>query len=1483
MPTLARLGVELDSSQAKQGGGEIKQVLRDIGSEAEGAQGKAAALGQTLSDASKQAARDVGDSTRAVNEHARSLEAARQIVENLQRSYANQARVAAGGGGLPPSGGGGPPVIPPSNINANASALRDLQHAQAGVSTGFSSMADNADRNANSLMRLLRAIAPFGTEATEMAERAERVSLLFDVMGERANRAATSQEVLTNAYRQGAIALPNMESAQQRLNVARQQAEQAEQRYQTVLRVSQNTTSNAEQMARLLIQRRTEMVAANRELAESERIVEAANAANSKGWGTTIAVVSGLVVGLVGLTIVVEGVRKAWEFLTEALREGAQTERTETQFAQLIGDSKAAAGAFEELRQFALNSGDLFKPQDLTKVAGTLYSLGEAFQDVVPLTKAFAEAAAATEQPIGLVQESYSRLVSQITYGEPIMARELSTFDQTIRITKILSDSMGITADRARALLTSGNVSVAQLKQAFLDASNGSGVFANAVERQAGNALGIVAQIQRRWGEVKSAFGEPLVIALEPILQRIIPYEDTAEGKARELGEAVAEFIRQLDQIAQRDPWAAFKLGFTIMAKELANTLSDLLQQAIDKVSTYASNKTAEIAIKTASGYYAASAAVQLGKAGITQLLEQAGYPVGGNAGNTPGQRSPLFPTDADWAEFRALVGKTTADGIGDAFKDTQVGNAIAGVFQQWGIPQKGVTPIPYRSDANIYVGGGYNGTIPPLNTPPRTTPDRPAQPPPQGTDARQVYDDWKKVETTLESVNDRLERQRVINDAIASTVKNLKAPVQQIADLERKMADAGASQADIQLMKWRAYYAERQRLEAETDDRMRAGMASVTESISAGLNKLVDQLGTWQTRLANAIVDIGNALTNDISSGLADIINGTKGVAQGFRDMAVSVLQDIEKIILKLEIEYLVTQLLKAAGYGGASSAGTGLAQYGIAAATAAAGGGHATGGAIIGGKGGIDDIPAWLTSGEYVLTQRDVTRMGGADAIDQWRQGYGKGGRATHRVDGIPPAMIAGAEPTLPGAESVASGRPHIIYEDAPLVRIPGGRMSQSQIDQALAALDNERLANAGFVDLPPIGGGGPATGDYSNTIPTGLPTNTYVDANGNPLAAGYATPYTPFTDFTDAWVGNPNPATEGDRAPYVDTYSYFNPQPTEAFSPFDTYDTRPTNVPVGAETFPLIDTFDRGTPNVPTGDEMPPIFDTYTATPPINIPTGDETLPPIDTYREADPDFSPYVPLTDFNDTGTGLPFAGATASNVTVDNTPAVPPASSGGHVPSATPSLGGEPIYQANQVNNFPVVTMPYGSGDVWGAGGTPTDIYGNVRPGTGRNFGDTVWATNPSDPSSDIPTPPSNPMRDRLLAAGMMHGDLRFFGGGLVPSLAEIASWPRYHAGLLPDERAAVIKKDEAVLTPSDLRAMKGGGSGAVQQTNSFQFELHMHSDGRVEANQTSSGSAQSAETGRALLNRVREVIADETRSGGIIERWGRASQVKNR
>jgi hypothetical protein len=87
--------------------------------------------------------------------------------------------------------------------------------------------------------------------------------------------------------------------------------------------------------------------------------------------------------------------------------------------------------------------------------------------------------------------------------------------------------------------------------------------------------------------------------------------------------------------------------------------------------------------------------------------------------------------------------------------------------------------------------------------------------------------------------------------------------------------------------------------------------------------------------RVNNAFKALSSSIESSLTTGLTNIVNGTASVSSGFKSMAVSVLQSIEQMIIKIMIVQPLMQALQASvsgaggmlglfGLGGAASTGT-------------------------------------------------------------------------------------------------------------------------------------------------------------------------------------------------------------------------------------------------------------------------------------------------------------------------------------------------------------------------------------------------------------------------------------------------------------------------------------------------------------------------------------------------------------------------------
>lgn len=136
------------------------------------------------------------------------------------------------------------------------------------------------------------------------------------------------------------------------------------------------------------------------------------------------------------------------------------------------------------------------------------------------------------------------------------------------------------------------------------------------------------------------------------------------------------------------------------------------------------------------------------------------------------------------------------------------------------------------------------------------------------------------------------------------------------------------------------------------------------------------------EMRFNNALKDVSSSLTGPLTSGLTDILDGTKSVSQGFSDLGKVIVRSLEEAIVKIMI---VQPLMRGlTGLFGGASGGTGLLA-GIGSLFGFADGGYT-------GPGGRMEPAGIVHKGEYVFDAASTSRIGVAN-LERLR-GYADGG---------------------------------------------------------------------------------------------------------------------------------------------------------------------------------------------------------------------------------------------------------------------------------------------------------------------------------------------------------------------------------------------------------------------------------------------------------------------------------------------------------
>lgn len=174
--------------------------------------------------------------------------------------------------------------------------------------------------------------------------------------------------------------------------------------------------------------------------------------------------------------------------------------------------------------------------------------------------------------------------------------------------------------------------------------------------------------------------------------------------------------------------------------------------------------------------------------------------------------------------------------------------------------------------------------------------------------------------------------------------------------------------------------------------------------------------------RTNEAMRSIGSTMSSSLTTGLADILDGTKSVSDGFASMAKSIVRALEEAMIKMLIVQPLMRTL---------SGSFGFADGGLVGAAPVA---KADGGYISGpGSGTSDSIPARLSNGEFVVRasatakHRAVLEAINADRIPKFADGGLVGGNGS----GAAP-MIAPSNVIAPSISVTVQGTPGMSDQD-------------------------------------------------------------------------------------------------------------------------------------------------------------------------------------------------------------------------------------------------------------------------------------------------------------------------------------------------------------------------------------------------------------------------------------------------------------------
>lgn len=152
----------------------------------------------------------------------------------------------------------------------------------------------------------------------------------------------------------------------------------------------------------------------------------------------------------------------------------------------------------------------------------------------------------------------------------------------------------------------------------------------------------------------------------------------------------------------------------------------------------------------------------------------------------------------------------------------------------------------------------------------------------------------------------------------------------------------------------------------------------NVWESIKTGAqawNSQTKAVLGLNDAISRTTVEAIDSFSTHFSDAVLSIAQGAASIKDVFRDMAISIIKDINSIITRMWVQYVIQQLINGAMGGGTQSVDPNASNF---VPKVKPNIGMASGGPVYGGIPNKDSVPAMLMPGEYVLNKKASSILG-------------------------------------------------------------------------------------------------------------------------------------------------------------------------------------------------------------------------------------------------------------------------------------------------------------------------------------------------------------------------------------------------------------------------------------------------------------------------------------------------------------------------
>ncbi len=272
---------------------------------------------------------------------------------------------------------------------------------------------------------------------------------------------------------------------------------------------------------------KSEIRAAKRELASLQKqaskrgIDGGGTSGTTKGGGLSVA---GMLKGGLAVGAVMAVGRQVGAFLGSSVQDGLERQQIQTSFNVLAGDEQKGSALTKQLVDLQKNT---ILGKEVFKNAQTMMGFGFDSTEVIENMKMLGDVSMGDTEKFQSLTLAFSQIrAAGKLQGQDLLQLVNAGFNPLEQMAKRTGKSIGELKDE----MSKGNISFADVQQAFKDATSEGGKFDNMLAKIAETPAGKMKQLEGAWGEFKIAAGTafmPLISMALDFGNKMLPILET--------------------------------------------------------------------------------------------------------------------------------------------------------------------------------------------------------------------------------------------------------------------------------------------------------------------------------------------------------------------------------------------------------------------------------------------------------------------------------------------------------------------------------------------------------------------------------------------------------------------------------------------------------------------------------------------------------------------------------------------------------------------------------------------------------------------------------------------------------------------------------------------------------------------------------------------------------------------------------------------